>query len=237
MSSAPFGLWNTCGGTLIAPNVIVTLATCLVKIKSTVADPAIHPSQLSILVGSERTENSAKNIFKASKFIFYPGYRLEVYRHNIALIVLEKNVPQNLASPISLYDQPITDDLKVRAVGWGATTSNNEKYSTNLNYIDLNISSIGSCGIANSMWSTNNGMNICTVNREEKGVCFGDFGGPLVTAETTPAQLVGVIDMIESQNINENNVKCGTRGALTYHTNVRLYSEWINQNIRENIIA
>lgn len=175
-----------CGGTLVAPDVVVTAAHCTEELLNNLAtdlpgdpfrlrDPA--GLRLEVMVGSRR---------------LVPGrgetrYVAEVHEHpTVDLAVLELESPVTIA-PIGYLHPASAEELDAPGVmatiiGWGATSEGGDG-STTLKHAQVPIISDASCGqaYADPSWGWNASEMICA-GYDEGGTdtCQGDSGGPMV---------------------------------------------------------
>jgi len=181
----------SCGGSIIAPNFILTAKHCVAGIAA---------SNVQVVAGVTcKNEVNSSNTFNVSSIILHPDPNVDA-----ALLQLSSNITFNnnrqpvnywMANDNALYN---VGNL-VRVSGWGWTIQNNQNSVANcLQAVNMNIISNQDASSAlrpswgrdlraHEMAATGNG-NI------RQGACHGDSGGPLtiLTATNEPV-LIGIV--------------------------------------------
>ncbi|PVU96206.1 hypothetical protein BB561_001322 [Smittium simulii] len=216
------GSSKSCGGALIAPNVILTAAHCLYS-NSTL----INPSNYMIGVGSLNNVVVNNNRYIASRTIAHPEYDENSGANDIGLMILSKNVPANIATPTKIYKGKITTKLSSMSAGWGKTSNGKTpNYPSTLKYVDIMISTNINCKISNPLWTGNDGYEICTSVYKGRDTCYGDSGGPLLFKVSGLMPILGVTAGAVAPGFT-SNPPCGVKDAITYYSNAAHHLKWI----------
>lgn len=165
-----------CGGTLVAPNKILTAAHCV---------DTTEPVQVRL--GTNNKTTNAGTLVNVTGQTAHPKFNSSTLDYDVAIFTLESNVKLN--DNISLVELPescaslkcITGLAKpgttVRVAGWGSTKPDGSNASLALREVDVPL-------IDNTVCDTALGgitaRMICAGPAEGgKDSCYGDSGGPL----------------------------------------------------------
>jgi len=184
-----------CGGSLIRlrdhiveSDLVLTAAHCVTAEDLSV----VNASNITIYNG-----NRDKLVSKVREVVRHPQYNHSIFKHDIALLVLDKPIPRNKIGSVRVAETKKSDFDNCEIAGWGNTIEYNKTdgYPNALQYGNASIhqNETGNCD-----WVPyfDPDTKLCTepVGNGKASVCDGDSGGPLTCKSNTNGQfyLVGV---------------------------------------------
>ncbi|KAF5285529.1 hypothetical protein FQA39_LY16594 [Lamprigera yunnana] len=194
-----------CGGSIIAPNTILTAAHCTF---------GRTPEQIVVAVGSTKIVGDDAVYYEVETIINHEHWNPDTIANDISLLKLK--VPIVLgddAAIVELETNEIEDGTLGIVSGWGLTSPNGE-HSNELKYLDSAVMNYENCRKKLHENEFVEEYNICGVNPKDSSTCQRDSGGPFVVN----GKQVGIVSW---------SLKCANNLADVY-SKVSYYIDWIN---------
>ena len=214
--------FSFCGGSLVAPDWVLTAAHCVVN--ST-------PDQIVAAVGMNRIGSGQGQRLTVDRIVVHPRYGFDFahdFAHDIALLHLTQPADAALVAPLT------ADSLALAAagtmatvVGWGALSEDNKAgwLSYDLQQVEIPIVSQEECAYAMGRMVTEN-MLCAGYSEGGKDACHGDSGSPLMVPDGNGGwRLAGIVSF---------GIGCARPMFYGVYTRVSQYNDWLSELISED---
>jgi len=218
--SLQMGGSHFCGGTLVAPDIVITAAHC-------VADG--NPDTIVAGAHDHNRPNSNVQSSRPKSVVAHQRYNADTTLNDIAVIRLATPFKLNAGVQTACLPdagETVADNAQGTVAGWGLTRENGGDVSNILMQVGVPVIGTSSCAkqYASQGIGIDGAAMLCAgYGQGGKDACQGDSGGPFVFKGTKGYTLQGVVSF---------GVGCARAGSPGVYSRVSNYIAWINQTVK-----
>jgi len=211
---------TTCGGALIAEDVVLTAAHCFAS-EDVLFTYSIY---LGAYDRSMLSTDANVETYRVKEYAIHPDYNSTLFDYDAMLIRLDRSVANYDPIDIAL-DDVVTDFVSKTTMfqisGWGLTSYPGGSSANKLQVGEVPYLSNEECNAAYSSVSIDE-WEICADTSNYVDACVGDSGGPMVYTEGDTPMLVGLVSW---------SADCANPLYPGVYVRVSYIRDWIETNI------
>lgn len=218
-----------CTATAIDSRILITAAHCV---------HAINSEKIFVTKRKNPWAQSLdmKDWIRAKNVLIHPKYNHNDVKlgFDVALVLLENELPETSVTKM-IQDSKMNSEFSIVAAGYGRTSvlkdSENadiSKTSSLLNMVDRNVQNYSA-----------DQMHFVINQKDHKGICFGDSGGPALFFDSKLKEhvIIGVASYVsvfpdEKKKIDPED-KLNSCTGQGHYTNILSYEDWLNAVLNE----
>jgi hypothetical protein len=201
---------SLCTGTLVAPNVVVTAAHCVLPEEVGVATQAEVTTGTRVIFDRASLDSGGGTIIAAANTQPQPEFDIRnLGQHDIGMVVLSQRVTGRAIAPIVRDANLVRPGGVVTLVGYGISRINADGTADNRSAGTENVLENKSTIACASLGGSDANL-ICFDQSDGKGSCNGDSGGPAFSIQAGTNTVAGVTSFGD-----QNCVQIGAYTRLT----------------------
>ncbi|WP_079131749.1 S1 family peptidase [Streptomyces nanshensis] len=209
-----------CGGALVGTRTVITAAHCLTREVLGVDHGEVD--DLHVISGRNDLDSRTGHEVEVREKWINPGYDSGTNAGDIAVLTLDKSLPQSSTIPMAADGDPGYDrGATAQVYGWGDSSGNGD-YAASLRAADVNMLADPDCARAypsDAEGAFDKDSMVCAgVEQGGRDACQGDSGGPLVAN----GRLVGLVSW---------GAGCGEEGRPGVYTRVSAMAGLVREHI------
>ncbi len=205
-----------CGGSLIAPQVVLTAAHCLEEFGAGTQ----YASRMDVVGGAISRSDPGMQRVRVSEVLRHPAYERGRTLHDMVILRLAAPIFAPTIRLAGAGDGGLNaPGAQLRATGWGLRRNNSEDQPDTLKYADIPVIAASRC---RSLYGASVFVDRYEICAAQPGgtpdTCQGDSGGPLFGGD--PLTLVGIVSYGPS--------RCAVKGEAAVYARVSSERAWID---------